>query len=69
MEAWPDSEMDPAHGVQLDTIQAPARYGATDDDWRAARRHVPRRRPRSKPAFFDAGGVEIPAGVTGVRRQ
>jgi len=31
---WPDRETDPAQGVQLDTIQALARYWATDYDWR-----------------------------------
>jgi pimeloyl-ACP methyl ester carboxylesterase len=31
---WPDRETDPSQGVQLDTIQALARYWATDYDWR-----------------------------------
>jgi pimeloyl-ACP methyl ester carboxylesterase len=30
---WPDRETDPSQGVQLDTIQALARYWATDYDW------------------------------------
>jgi len=32
---WPDREVDPTQGVQLDVIQALARYWATDYDWRA----------------------------------
>src|SRR6187549_1507901 len=31
---WPDREVDPTQGVQLDVIQALARYWATDYDWR-----------------------------------
>ena len=31
---WPDREVDPSQGVQLDTIQALADYWATDYDWR-----------------------------------
>ena len=31
---WPDREMDPSQGVQLETIQALADYWATDYDWR-----------------------------------
>jgi pimeloyl-ACP methyl ester carboxylesterase len=31
---WPDRELDPSQGVQLDTIQALADYWATDYDWR-----------------------------------
>ena len=31
---WPDRETEPSQGVQLDTIQALARYWATDYDWR-----------------------------------
>jgi pimeloyl-ACP methyl ester carboxylesterase len=31
---WPDREVDPSQGVQLDTIQALAGYWATDYDWR-----------------------------------
>ena len=31
---WPDRETDPTQGVQLDTIQALARYWATEYDWR-----------------------------------
>ena len=31
---WPDRETDPTQGVQLETIQALARYWATDYDWR-----------------------------------
>ncbi|HEY6636317.1 MAG TPA: epoxide hydrolase [Solirubrobacterales bacterium] len=31
---WPDREVDPSQGVQLDTIQALANYWATDYDWR-----------------------------------
>jgi pimeloyl-ACP methyl ester carboxylesterase len=31
---WPDREVDPSQGVQLDTIQALASYWATDYDWR-----------------------------------
>jgi pimeloyl-ACP methyl ester carboxylesterase len=31
---WPDRETDPSQGVQLETIQALARYWATDYDWR-----------------------------------
>jgi pimeloyl-ACP methyl ester carboxylesterase len=31
---WPDRETDPSQGVQLDTIQALARYWATEYDWR-----------------------------------
>ncbi len=31
---WPDRETDPSQGVRLDTIQALARYWATDYDWR-----------------------------------
>jgi pimeloyl-ACP methyl ester carboxylesterase len=32
---WPDREVDPTQGVQLDTIKALADYWATDYDWRA----------------------------------
>src|SRR6187455_2507107 len=32
---WPDREVHPSQGVQLDVIQALARYWATDYDWRA----------------------------------
>jgi pimeloyl-ACP methyl ester carboxylesterase len=32
---WPDKEVDPSQGVQLETIQALASYWATDYDWRA----------------------------------
>jgi pimeloyl-ACP methyl ester carboxylesterase len=32
---WPDRETDPTQGVRSDTIQALARYWATDYDWRA----------------------------------
>jgi pimeloyl-ACP methyl ester carboxylesterase len=31
---WPDREVDPSQGVQLDTIQALAEYWASDYDWR-----------------------------------
>jgi pimeloyl-ACP methyl ester carboxylesterase len=31
---WPDREVDPSQGVQLETIQALADYWATDYDWR-----------------------------------
>jgi pimeloyl-ACP methyl ester carboxylesterase len=31
---WPDREVDPSQGVQLETIQALAKYWATDYDWR-----------------------------------
>jgi pimeloyl-ACP methyl ester carboxylesterase len=31
---WPDREVDPSQGVQLDTIQALAGYWSTDYDWR-----------------------------------
>src|SRR3954447_9971635 len=31
---WPDREVDPSQGVQLETIQALASYWATDYDWR-----------------------------------
>jgi pimeloyl-ACP methyl ester carboxylesterase len=31
---WPDQETDPSQGVQLETIQALARYWGTDYDWR-----------------------------------
>jgi pimeloyl-ACP methyl ester carboxylesterase len=31
---WPDRETDPTQGVRLETIQALARYWATDYDWR-----------------------------------
>ena len=31
---WPDRELDPSQGVQLDTIQALADYWASDYDWR-----------------------------------
>ena len=31
---WPDRETDASQGVQLETIQALARYWATDYDWR-----------------------------------
>src|SRR3954467_11867495 len=31
---WPDREVDPSQGVQLETIQALAGYWATDYDWR-----------------------------------
>jgi pimeloyl-ACP methyl ester carboxylesterase len=43
---WPDREVDPSQGVQLETIQALADYWANDYDWRrfeerfAARPHV-----------------------------
>jgi pimeloyl-ACP methyl ester carboxylesterase len=32
---WPDRETDPSQGVRLETIQALARYWATDYDWRS----------------------------------
>ena len=32
---WPDREVDPSQGVQLETIQALADYWATDYDWRS----------------------------------
>ena len=32
---WPDREVDPSQGEQLETIQALADYWATDYDWRA----------------------------------
>ncbi len=32
---WPDRETDPSQGVRLTTIQALAKYWATDYDWRA----------------------------------
>src|SRR3954471_20954366 len=32
---WPDREVDPSQGVQLETIQALADYWSTDYDWRA----------------------------------
>ncbi len=32
---WPDRETDPSQGVNLDTIQALAKYWATEYDWRA----------------------------------
>ncbi|HET6998447.1 MAG TPA: alpha/beta fold hydrolase [Solirubrobacterales bacterium] len=31
---WPDREVDPSQGVQLETMQALAEYWATDYDWR-----------------------------------
>ena len=31
---WPDREIDPSQGVQLETIQALANYWASDYDWR-----------------------------------
>jgi hypothetical protein len=31
---WPDRETDPSQGVRLETIQALARYWATEYDWR-----------------------------------
>ena len=31
---WPDREVDPSQGVQLETVQALADYWATDYDWR-----------------------------------
>src|SRR5947208_11001584 len=31
---WPDREVDPSQGVQLEVIQALASYWATDYDWR-----------------------------------
>jgi pimeloyl-ACP methyl ester carboxylesterase len=31
---WPEREVDPSQGVRLDTIQALARYWATEYDWR-----------------------------------
>src|SRR3954449_4089159 len=31
---WPDQELDPSQGVRLETIQALARYWASDYDWR-----------------------------------
>src|SRR5262245_61783581 len=31
---WPDREVDPSQGVQLETIQALADYWTTDYDWR-----------------------------------
>ena len=31
---WPDREVDPSQGVQLETIQALANYWGTDYDWR-----------------------------------
>ena len=38
---WPDREVDASQGVQLDVIQALARYWITDYDWRAFERHRP----------------------------
>jgi pimeloyl-ACP methyl ester carboxylesterase len=32
---WPDAEVDPSQGVQLETIQALAEYWANDYDWRS----------------------------------
>ena len=32
---WPDREIDPSQGVRLETIQALARYWATEYDWRS----------------------------------
>ena len=36
---WPDRETDASQGVQLETIQALARYWATDYDWRKFEQH------------------------------
>ena len=47
---WPDREVDPTQGVQLDVIQALARYWATDYDWRRFERRfaaLPHTSPRS----------------------
>ena len=36
---WPDRETDPSQGVRLETIQALARYWATEYDWRTFEKH------------------------------
>ena len=52
---WPDREVDPAQGVQLDVIQALARYWATDYDWRAFERRF-----AALPHFItEIDGVDI----------
>ena len=63
---WPDRETDPSQGVRLATIQALARYWATDYDWRrfehalrgpAAFRHGDRwRRHPLHPRSLEARG-------------
>jgi pimeloyl-ACP methyl ester carboxylesterase len=45
---WPDREVDPSQGVQLETIQALADYWATDYDWRK----------------FEAGFAALPHFIT-----
>ncbi len=52
---WPDREVDPSQGVQLDTIQALADYWSTDYDWRKFEERF-----AALPHFFTAiDGVDI----------
>src|SRR5690242_19366954 len=52
---WPDREVDSTQGVQLDVIQALARYWATDYDWRAFERRF-----AALPHFItEIDGVDI----------
>src|SRR5262245_32794818 len=52
---WPDREVDPSQGVQLETIQALADYWATDYDWRKFEKRF-----ASLPHFItEIDGVDI----------
>ena len=52
---WPDREVDPSQGVQLETIQALADYWATDYDWRRFEEHF-----AALPHFItEIDGVDI----------
>jgi pimeloyl-ACP methyl ester carboxylesterase len=52
---WPDREVDATQGVQLETIQALARYWATDYDWRKFEEHF-----AALPHFItEIDGVDI----------
>src|ERR1044071_6238080 len=52
---WPDREIDPSQGVQLETIQALANYWASDYDWRKFERRF-----AALPHFItEIDGVDI----------
>src|SRR6476659_3951690 len=52
---WPDRETDPSQGVQLATIQALARYWATEYDWRKVEARL-----NALPQFItESDGVDI----------
>ena len=58
---WPEREPDATQGVQLATIQALARYWATEYDWpiSSARLYW-----ENKGSFFGVKGVTVPAAVS-----